>query len=30
VNQFRVVFDKLFDLNLPLLKDSTIFLLDKK
>ncbi|HEX3935520.1 MAG TPA: sulfatase-like hydrolase/transferase, partial [Puia sp.] len=30
VNQFRVVFDKLFDLNLPLLKDSTIFLLDQK
>jgi hypothetical protein len=29
VNQFRVVFDKLFHLDLPLLKDSTILLLDK-
>jgi hypothetical protein len=29
VNQFRVVFDKLFHLGLPLLKDSTILLLDK-
>lgn len=28
VNQFRVVFNKLFHLNLPLLKDSTIFLHD--
>jgi hypothetical protein len=28
VNQFRVVFNKLFRLNLPLLKDSTIFLHD--
>jgi hypothetical protein len=26
VNQFRIVYDKLFRLNLPLLKDSTIFL----
>jgi|GEM_PF-222142 len=26
VNEFRVVFDKLFHLNLPLLKDSVIFL----
>jgi hypothetical protein len=30
VNQFRVVFNKLFHLNLPLLSDSTIFLLDKR
>jgi hypothetical protein len=30
VNQFRVVFNKLFHLNLPLLKDSIIFLVDKK
>ncbi|HXB96005.1 MAG TPA: sulfatase-like hydrolase/transferase, partial [Puia sp.] len=29
VNQFRLVFDKLFHLELPLLKDSTILLLDK-
>ena len=29
VNQFRVVFNKLFRLDLPLLKDSTILLLDK-
>lgn len=29
VNQFRVVFNKLFHLNLPLLKDSTLFLRDK-
>jgi len=28
VNQFRVVFTKLFHLNLPLLKDSTVFLRD--
>jgi len=28
VNQFRVVFNKLFHLNLPLLADSSIFLLD--
>jgi len=30
VNQFRVVFTKLFHLNLPLLKDSTVFLWDRK
>lgn len=30
VNQFRVVFTKLFHLNLPLLKDSTVFLRDRK
>ena len=30
VNQFRVVFNKLFQLNLPLLKDSIIFLVDKQ
>lgn len=30
VNQFRVVFNKLFRLNLPLLKDSAIFLQDRK
>lgn len=29
VNQFRVVFNKLFHLGLPLLKDSSILLLDK-
>jgi hypothetical protein len=29
VNQFRVVFNKLFRLDLPLLADSTILLLDK-
>jgi hypothetical protein len=30
VNQFRVVFNKLFRLNLPILNDSTIFLQDRK
>ncbi len=30
VNQFRVVINKLFHGSLPLLKDSTIFLVDKK
>jgi hypothetical protein len=29
VNMFRVVFDKLFKQNIPLLKDSSIFLQDK-
>ena len=29
VNQFRVVFNKLFRLNLPLLKDSVIFLQER-
>lgn len=29
VNQFRVVFNKLFRLNLPLLRDSSIFLHDR-
>jgi sulfatase-like protein len=30
VNQFRVVFNKLFHLDLPLLKDSAIILVDKR
>ncbi len=30
VNQFRVVFNKLFHLNLPLLKDSILFLRDNR
>ena len=30
VNEFRVVFNKLFNAGFPLLKDSTIFLRDKK
>lgn len=30
VNQFRVVLNKYFHLSFPLLKDSTIFLVDKK
>ncbi|MFL5745933.1 MAG: hypothetical protein ACJ751_14770, partial [Niastella sp.] len=30
VNQFRVVFNKLFKQNRPLLKDSSIYLKDKK
>ncbi len=30
VNQFRVVFNKLFKQNLPLLKDSSIYIMDKK
>jgi hypothetical protein len=30
VNEFRLVFNKLFNANFPLLKDSTIFLTDKK
>ncbi len=30
VNQFRVVFNKLFNQKIPLLKDSTIFLRDRK
>ena len=30
VNQFRVIFNSLFRQNFPLLKDSTIFLTDKK
>jgi phosphoglycerol transferase MdoB-like AlkP superfamily enzyme len=30
VNQFRVVFNKLFKQNIPLLKDSAIFLQDKQ
>ncbi len=30
VNQFRVIFNTLFRQNFPLLKDSTIFLTDKK
>ena len=30
VNQFRIVFNKLFNQNIPLLKDSTIFLQDKQ
>jgi arylsulfatase A-like enzyme len=29
VNMFRAVFDKLFKQNIPLLKDSSIFLQDK-
>ncbi|HXB05825.1 MAG TPA: sulfatase-like hydrolase/transferase [Puia sp.] len=29
VNQFRVLFNKMFRLNLPLLKDSTLFLHDR-
>lgn len=29
VNQFRVVFNKLFNQSLPLLKDSSIYLIDK-
>jgi hypothetical protein len=30
VNQFRVVFNSLFRQNIPLLKDSTVYLTDKK
>ncbi|MBS1935062.1 MAG: hypothetical protein JST96_13755 [Bacteroidetes bacterium] len=30
VNQFKVIFNKMFKLNIPLLKDSVIFLRDKK
>jgi hypothetical protein len=30
VNQFRIVFNKLFQFNYPLLKDSTIFLFEKQ
>jgi len=30
VNEFRIVFNKLFNAGFPLLKDSTIFLADKK
>ena len=30
VNQFRVVFNKLFNQQIPLLKDSAIFLRDKR
>jgi hypothetical protein len=30
VNQFRVIFDKMFRQNLPLLKDSSIFLITKE
>lgn len=30
VNEFRAVFNKLFDAKFPMLKDSTIFLMDKK
>jgi|SRR5579871_2750539 len=30
VNQFKVIFNKMFNLNIPLLKDSVIFLRDKK
>jgi Sulfatase len=29
VNQFRIIFNKLFNQNIPLLKDSTVFLKDK-
>ena len=29
VNQFRVIFNTLFKQNMPLLKDSTIFLIDQ-
>ena len=30
VNQFRVIFNKMFRQNLPLLKDSSIFLITKE
>lgn len=30
VNQFRIIFNTLFSQNFPLLKDSTVFLTDKK
>lgn len=30
VNEFRIIFNKLFNANFPLLKDSSIFLKDKK
>ena len=30
VNEFRITFNKLFDAGFPLLKDSSIFLTDKK
>ncbi len=30
VNQFRIIFNTLFRQNFPILKDSTIFLTDKK
>jgi hypothetical protein len=30
VNEFRIVLDKLFHAGFPLLKDTTIFLKDKK
>ena len=29
-NQFRVIFNKLFDQNFPLIKDSTVYIIDKK